>query len=141
MFHSFDTPHCAQQGCSFNSYQAGMTQSQPAGAAISKDIVDIQQLETALFELHGKMRCLRRALAIMTLLTGLATAGFCYCTVFLPDFPQRFARFLMEAAVECCCALGIASLICLFAFSALHFLYRNELLRKRELRRQHLIGH
>jgi hypothetical protein len=76
----------------------------------------------------------------MALLTTLAIAGVCYCTVLLPDFPQTVGQFLMEFAVKGCCALGIASLMCLLAFLGLEFLYHRELEQHREARRQHLIG-
>src|SRR5436190_24380550 len=116
-----------------------MRQSQRAGVA-AEETAEFENLETVLAELPGKIRCLRRAASIMTLLAGLAMAGLCYCTVFLPDFPRSFAEFLMSFAVRFLCALGIASLTCLLAFCILHFLYRTELERKREIRRLYLIG-
>jgi len=108
--------------------------------APSEETDEFEKLELLLVELRGKIRCLHRAVWIMTLLAGLAIAGLGYCTVFLPNFPESVAQFLMSFTVRFFCALGIASLACLLAFSILHFLYRTDLERKRELRRRHLIG-
>src|SRR4051794_12486557 len=116
-----------------------MTQTQEAGA-VSGERVDFENLETILTDLRGKIRCLHRAVYIMVVLAGLAAAGLGYCTVFLPNFPQSFAQFLLNFSVRLFCALGMASLISLFAFAVLHRQYRVDLKHKHELRRQYLIG-
>ena len=115
--------------------------TQQGVGAVSEEAADFEneKLETTLAELRGKIRCLHRAVYIMTVLAGLAAAGLGYCTVFLPEFPESFAQFLMNFSVRLFCALGIASIICLFAFAILHLLYRKDLKSKRELWRQHLI--
>jgi hypothetical protein len=107
---------------------------------ISTELLSEDSLQSAIDDLNRKLRCLQRAVAIMFVLSGLSMAGLMYCTVLLPDFPNSLAQFLMQSAVRCCCILGLASLLCLMAFSTLHLLYRNEFERKRELRRLHLIG-
>jgi len=108
--------------------------------SIHTEPLEIEQIETALADLQRRMRCLRRALAVMLLLGGVATAGLCYCTVLLPEFPQSFGQFLMQLTVRLLFALGLASLVCLLAFSVLHVVYRHDLAHKRELRRLRLIG-
>ena len=109
-------------------------------AEITSEILPYDKLESVLADLHCKIRCLRRALAVMALLVGFATAGLAYCTVLLPNFPQSLAQFLMQSAVRLCCVLGLASFLSLVVFSTVHWSYRNDYQRKRELRRQHLIG-
>lgn len=76
----------------------------------------------------------------MTLLTALAIAGLCYSTVFLPDFPQTTAQFFMQFAVKAFAALALASLFCLFTFSALAFLYHKQLEHQRHARGQPFPG-
>ena len=112
-----------------------MTESQGVGQILEQD-----KLETAVCELQRNLRCLRRALSLMLVMAAFATAGLCYCVVFLPDFPERFDTFLMQFAVKGFCAVGLASLACFLVFSALHFVYRSELGRKREAHRQYLVG-
>src|SRR5207244_5165154 len=75
--------------------------------APSEETDEFEKLELLLVELRGKIRCLHRAVWIMTLLAGLAIAGLGYCTVFLPNFPESVAQFLMSFTVRFFCALGI----------------------------------
>lgn len=76
----------------------------------------------------------------MAVLAGLGIAGLGYAAVFLPDFPQTRAHFLIQFAVKGFSALGLASLVCCFSFSALERLYRKQLTRHREALRLRILG-
>jgi hypothetical protein len=85
------------------------------------------KLEESITQLQRKERCVRRAVALMALLVGLALAGVCYSAVCLADYPQNMTQFMMLFVSKVFCALGLGSLMCLLAFAGLGAIYRKEL--------------
>ena len=65
----------------------------------------------------------RRAVFLMTLLTGLGAGGLCYSALFLPDFPHNTSH----VALKLFGALGLASLISLLAFVGFQVVHRKQL--------------
>jgi hypothetical protein len=90
------------------------------------------QLEARITQAHGDERCVRRAVWLMALLTGLSMAGLCYAAVFLTDHPQNVSQFITPFVVKVLCALGLGSLICMLVFMGLAMVYRKELDQSRE---------
>jgi hypothetical protein len=107
---------------------------------LAGETLEREKLEECLEQVQRKIRCVHRAVYVMTVLTALALAGLCYAAVFLPQFPESMVQFLMQFVVKVCCALAMASLMCLLTFSVLEFRYRRELEQHREARRQCIIG-
>jgi|SRR5688572_15360636 len=94
------------------------------------------KLEESITQLQRNERCVRRAVALMALLVGLALAGVCYSAVCLTDYPQNTTQFMMLFIAKVFCALGLGSLICLLAFVGLGAVYRKQLDRRLEECRQ-----
>jgi hypothetical protein len=90
------------------------------------------ELQETITQAQRNERCLRRAVWLMVLLTGLAIAGLSYTTIFLPNFPQNTSQFLTPFSVKVFCAVGIASLICLLSFLGLGMIHRRQLDQRRE---------
>ena len=92
------------------------------------DAPERHQLEERLTQVYRNERCVGRAAWLMVLVTGLATTGLGYATIFVEEFPQPESPFLIRFL----CELGVASLICLMVFLGLRMFYRKELERYRE---------
>jgi formate hydrogenlyase subunit 3/multisubunit Na+/H+ antiporter MnhD subunit len=90
------------------------------------------KLQESITQLQRNERCVRRAVWLMALLAALAMAGLCYAAVFMADNPLNTVQFTAQWITKVLCALGIGSLICLLAFTALGSVYRKDLDQRRE---------
>ncbi|MBI3852244.1 MAG: hypothetical protein HY298_18460 [Verrucomicrobia bacterium] len=97
-----------------------------------EDSAEHQALDQKFTQIQRDERCVRRAVWLMTVLTALAVAGFCYSAVFLEDYPQRPSQFATQFLVKVFCTAGLASTICLVAFVSLGMVYRKRLDQRRE---------
>ena len=90
------------------------------------------QLEARITQAQCDERCVRRAVWLMALLTGLSMAGLCYAAVFLTHHPQNVSQLITPFFARVLCALGLGSLICMLVFMGLAMIYRKELDQSRE---------
>ncbi len=72
------------------------------------------KLEEQVASAERTERCFRRAMFLMTIITGIAAAGLGYSAILLEDFPQNKSHLILRVF----CALGLASLVCLLTFVA-----------------------
>lgn len=100
------------------------------------DTTECLKLQELITQAQRNERCLRRAVWLMVLLAAVAIAGLSYTTIFLPTFPQNASQYLTPFSVKVYCAVGIASLICLFSFLGLGMIHRRQLDQRREECRQ-----
>jgi hypothetical protein len=115
----------------------GETQSAFVPECLPNDgAIERSRIEERLTEVQREARCVRRAVWLMVVLTGLAAAGVLYSTVFLPFWPQTMTQFFMQWSVKAHCILGLAALMCSVVFSGLDLRYRKELSWHREEYRQ-----
>lgn len=111
----------------------GETQSVPVSVCLAnREAIQRERIEERLTEVQREARCVRRAVWLMAVLTGLAVAGVLYSTVFLPFWPQTLTQFFMQSSIKAHCTLGLAALICTIVFSGLDLRYRKELSVHRE---------
>jgi len=96
------------------------------------DTAERRELEERITRLEREALCVRRAIWLMAVSSALATAGLCYCAVFLADFPQNMTLFGTRFMVKAFFALGLGSLISLLAFVILAMVYRKELDQRRD---------
>jgi len=96
------------------------------------DSAERHKLEDSITHLETNERCVRRAIGVMALFIALSLAGLCYSAVCLADLPQSTSQFMMLSISKVFCALGLGSLICLFAFLGLAIAYRRELAQRRD---------
>jgi hypothetical protein len=96
------------------------------------DTPERRDLEARITQLEREAWCVRRAIWLMAVSSALATAGVCYCAIFLVDFPQNMTLFGTRFMVKAFFALGLGSLISLLAFVILAMIYRKELDQRRE---------
>jgi hypothetical protein len=101
-------------------------------AILYDDTAERHKLEQRITHIEQDVRCLRRAIWLMVLLTAVGFAGLCYCAVFLADFPQNMEQFSARLVVKVFGALGLGSLISLLAFICLGVAYRREANLRRE---------
>lgn len=90
------------------------------------------ELVKGIARIQCDLRCVRRAVWLMAILTALVLAGLGYGTVLVDNFPYNLPQFI----VNLIWALGLGSLISLLAFLVLGMLYRNKLDQHREECRQ-----
>ena len=96
------------------------------------DSKERHQLEARITQAQRDERCVRRAVWLMALLTGLSMAGLCYATVFLSHHPQDVSQFITPFVVRVLCALGLGSSICMLVFMGVGVVCRKELDQSRE---------
>ena len=96
------------------------------------DSAERHQLEARITQVQRDERCVRPAVWLMALLTGLAMAGLCYAAVFLTHQTQNVSQFITPFIVKVLGALGLGSLICMLVFIGLGMVYRKELDQSRE---------
>jgi hypothetical protein len=96
------------------------------------DTPERRDLESRITQLEREAWCVRRAIWLMAVSSALATAGVCYCAIFLVDFPKNMTLFGTRFMVKAFFALGLGSLISLLAFVVLAIIYRKELDQRRE---------
>ena len=96
------------------------------------DSAERRELEERVTRLEREALCVRRAIWLMAVSSALATAGLCYCAIFLADFPQNMTLFGTRFMVKAFFALGLGSLISLLAFVVLAVIYRKQLDHRRE---------
>jgi len=101
-------------------------------AILYDDTAERHKLEERITHIERDLRCVRRAVWLMVLLTAVGISGLCYCAVFLADFPQNMEQFSTRLAVKIFGALALGSLISLLAFMCLGIAYRRELNLRRE---------
>ena len=96
------------------------------------DSTEYQALDKEITQIQQDERCVQRAVWLMAGLTALAVAGLGYPAILMENFPDNAPQII----VNLCCALGVASLICLVVFAGLGMVYRNKLDQRREECRQ-----
>jgi hypothetical protein len=95
------------------------------------DTPERRELSRRISRAQTDERCVRRAVWLMALFAGLATAGLCYAAVFLLE-PMNMRQFLDYRFIKVLCALALGSFISLAGFIALGKRYRGELAARRE---------
>lgn len=88
------------------------------------DTEERHQLDARIALAQRDQRCVRRAVAVMVLVAGLAVAGLGYAAVLLPQNTLNLSRFFSHPVVRLICALGLTALGCAFAFLILGAVYR-----------------
>jgi hypothetical protein len=88
------------------------------------DTAERHQLDARIAQAQRDQCCVRRAVAVMALLIGLAVAGLGYAAVLLPQNTLNLSRFFSQPVVRVICALGLTALGCAFAFLLLGAVYR-----------------
>ena len=83
-------------------------------------------------QLQRDMRCVRRAVWLMAILTAAIMAGLGYGIILGDNFPYNLPQFITNLI----CALGMGSLISLVAFAGLGMVFRMRLDQQREKCRQ-----
>ena len=78
------------------------------------------------------LRCVRRAMWLMALLTTLAVAGLGYGEIFVDNFPYNAPPLVLDLIY----AVGLGSAISLLAFAVLRLFYHQKLDQHREECRQ-----
>ena len=90
------------------------------------------ELVKGIARIQCDVRCVRRAVWLMAILTALAVVALGYGTVLVENFPYNAPQFITNLI----CALGLGSLISLVAFLGLGMVYRRKLDQRREECRQ-----
>lgn len=93
-----------------------------------------EELNREITQIQRDQRCVQRAVWLMAVLTALAVVGLGYPAILLENFPYSPPQFF----VNLCCAVGVGSLISLFAFAGLWMVYRKKLDQRKEQCRQML---
>jgi hypothetical protein len=83
------------------------------------DTAERQQLDARITQAQRDECCVRRAVAVMALLIGLAVVGLGYAAVLLPQITLNLSRFFSQPS-----SLGLTALGCAFAFLLLGAVYR-----------------
>jgi hypothetical protein len=96
------------------------------------DSAERYELEEGIMRIQRDERCVRRAVWLMALVTGLAMAGLGYAAVFLMDSSQIMTQLTSLLITKVFCVLGIGSLVCMLTFLVLGVVYRKELDQRRE---------
>ena len=96
------------------------------------DTGERHELDESITQLQGNLRCVRRAVWLMTLLVALALVGLCFSAVVPSDDPKNMFQLVTQFSSKVCCALGLGSMICLVAFAGLGVVHRNKLDQRRE---------
>src|SRR5205085_10143264 len=78
-----------------------------------QDSGECQVLRERIHRAEREERFLRRMIFLLLVLMLLSMAALCYATVFWPELFQARFQFLLKLS----CVLGLASLICLIAFT------------------------
>jgi len=92
------------------------------------DTDERRKLDEGIAQVQRDGRCVKRATALMALLTALGAVGLGYGVVLQENFPYGKSRFFLNLL----CALGLAAVICLLFFGALLMVYRRKLNGLRE---------
>lgn len=87
-----------------------------------------RKLDEGIAQVQRDGRCVKRAAALMALLTALGVVGLGYGVVLQENFPYGKSGFFFNLL----CALGLAAMICLLFFGALLMVYRRKLNGLRE---------
>jgi uncharacterized membrane protein YccC len=96
------------------------------------DTGERHKLEEKITQAQRDEYCVRRAVRLMVFLIALALAGLGYAAVFLEDFTEPKSQFVLRLFG----VLALGSLIALFAYLGLWFIYRQKLNRRHEECRQ-----
>src|SRR2546423_1510591 len=94
-----------------------------------KSLIDHEQtaechvVREKIIRAEAEERCLKRMISLVLLLMFLSLATLCYATVFWPDFFRDRTDLLLKLP----CSIGLASLICLIAFTG-YWVWRRVLL-------------
>jgi len=91
-----------------------------------------QELAAGISQLQRDMRCVRRAVWLMALLTALVVAGLGYEVILGDDFPHKTPQFIINIISGFC----LGALISILGFIGLGLVYRWKLNQKREECRQ-----
>ncbi len=91
-----------------------------------------RRLDERIAQLQRDDRTLRRGSRAMAFAFLLAMVGLGYGALFLDDFPAHLSLFASQFIIKLICTVGIGSIICLLGFTAIWFVYRKELNRRRE---------
>jgi len=97
-----------------------------------EDNAEHEALVERIGQLERDARCVRRAVALMAVLTALVVAGLGYLAVLGAKFPQDTLQLIVRSIS----ALGLASVISLVAFAGLTMVYHMNLEQRREEGRQ-----
>lgn len=87
-----------------------------------------RKLERSIAEVHREQRCVQRVALAAALFLLLLLAGFAYGTILPGNFPYSLPELVFNLG----CALALASLICLVAFTGLLAFFCLKLNRMRE---------
>ena len=92
---------------------------------------ELHRQEQKVAEIEREERCLRRAIGLMAVLTGIAIVGASFTLLLLKDLTP----YQSELTVHVFRVLGVASFISLLAFANLWIARRAQLKRERAQRR------
>ena len=87
-----------------------------------------QKLAEEIARIQCNLRCVRRAVWLMSIVTALTAACLAYPAILVDNFPYNLPQFEVNLIL----ALGLASLISLLAFAGLGIIYRRKLNQHRE---------
>ncbi len=91
-----------------------------------------QELAEGISQIQREMRCVRRALWLVAILTALVVAGLGYGVILGDNFPYNMPQFIINII----CSFGLGSLISILGFIGLGMLYRQKLNQHRDECRQ-----
>lgn len=91
-----------------------------------------QELAEGISQIQRDMRCVRRAVWLMAMVTALVVAGLGYGVIFGDDFPHNLPPFIINIIW----GVGLGSLISILGFIGLGMIYRTKLNQQREECRQ-----
>jgi len=100
------------------------------------DTGELQKYEQRIAESEGCLRCLRRAITLMLMVTSFSVAGFGFSWVLLKDF----ATYYIDLTMHVFRVLGTASLLSLLSFGCIWLVQRRELGIRREACRTVMLG-